>query len=140
MKTVETTYENGLRHAMRDLLKSYERAFRDLDASKVISHYLDSPEFEVVNDGKALGYHEQENEVRSLFTNMTKFEGGYMDPRITVLDEHLVSATTPFRETLTFFGGSKFDVEGEVTWTAKRVGDQLKFIRGVVSWKKKPVA
>ena len=125
---------------MLDLLKSYERAFRDLDASEVIDHYLDSPEFKVINDGKVLGYHEQEKEVRSLFTNMTKFEGGYLDPRITVIDDHRVMATTPFREVLTFFGGSKFDVTGEVTWTAKRVGDTLKFIRGVVSWKKKPMA
>lgn len=140
MKTLATTYESDLRHDMLDLLRSYEKAFRDLDASKVIGHYLDSAEFKVINDGKALGYHEQEKEVRSLFTNMTKFEGGYLDPRITVIDDHLVTASTPFREILTFFGGSKFDVTGEVTWTAKRVGDQLKFIRGVVSWKKKPLA
>lgn len=137
MKTLETTYETDLRHSMLDLLRSYENAFRDLDASKVISHYLDSPEFEVINDGKVLGYHEQEKEVRSLFTNMTKFEGGYLDPKIKVIDNDLVTATTPFRETLTFFGGSRFDVVGEVTWTAKRVGDRFKFIRGHVSWKEK---
>ena len=140
MKTLATTYESDLRDAMMDLLNTYERAFRDLDASKVISHYLDSPEFEVINDGEVLGYHDQEKEIRSLFTNMTKFDGGYLDPRITVIDDRHVSATTPFRETLTFFGGSKFDVTGEVTWTARYVGDQLKFIRGVVSWKKKPIA
>jgi ketosteroid isomerase-like protein len=119
-----------LKHSMEDLLHSYECAFRDLDASKVISHYFDSPQFQMINDGKIMGFHDLEKELRSLFTNMTKFEGGFIEPKITVINENLVSANSKFRETITFFGGEKFDVKGEVTWMAKLIDGRLKFVYG----------
>jgi hypothetical protein len=119
-----------LKLSMEKFLHSYESAFRNLDASKVISHYLNSPQFQMINDGKILNYHELENQVRSLFTNMTSFKGGFIDAKITVINDHLVSANAKFREVLTFFGGEKFDVKGEVTWMAKLIDGQLKFVYG----------
>ena len=119
-----------LKHSMEDLLHSYETSFRDLDASKVIAHYLNSPQFQMINDGKIMSYHDLEKELRSLFTNMTSFEGGFIEPKITVINDHLVSANAKFREVLTFFGGEKFAMKGEVTWMAKLIDGQLKFVYG----------
>jgi ketosteroid isomerase-like protein len=138
MKTVGANKQDELRLAMQQLLDSYTRAFQDLDASKVISHYINSPEFTLINDGKMLNYHDVETEIRSLFTNMTHFEGGYDDPLITVINDDLVSVKAHFHEALTFFGGQHFDMEGDVTWMARRVGDQFKFIYGHAYHKQKP--
>ena len=128
-----------LKLSMERFLHSYESAFRDLDASKVIGHYLNSPQFQMINDGKIMSYHDLEKELRSLFTNMTSFEGGFIEPRITVINDHLVSANAKFREVLTFFGGEKFDVKGEVTWMAKLIDGQLKFVYGHEFHKQTPV-
>jgi ketosteroid isomerase-like protein len=128
-----------LKLSMEALLHSYESAFRDLDASKVISHYFDSPQLQMINDGRIMGFHDLEKEVRSLFTNMTRFEGGFIEPKITVINDHLVSANSKFRETITFFGGEKFDVKGEVTWMAKQIDGKLKFVYGHEFHKQVPV-
>jgi len=139
MKTVGVNQKHEeLRVAMRQLLDSYTRAFQELDASKVISHYCNSPEFTLINDGKMLSFHELENEIRSLFTNMTNFNGSFNNPQITVINDDLVSAKAHYHETMTFFGGEHFDMEGEVTWMARKDGDSLKFIYGHAYRKHKP--
>ena len=114
---------------MINKMNSYVDAIKERNADKIISHFLDSPEFMFYADGKRQGYNELVAQVRNDFPgNVSKYDGKWDTINVSVLSPDAVVAAAPFHEVLTDKEGIETRLKGEVTWIAVRVGKDWKFI------------
>jgi len=128
-KPLSDVQKDDAKEAMITLMNSYVGAIKERNADKIISHFLDSPEFMFYTDGNRQGYDELVAQVRRDFpNNVSKYEGNWDTILVSVLNPDAVAAAAPFHEVLTDMEGIETRLKGEVTWIAIRVGKDWKFI------------
>ena len=128
-KPVSDAQKEEAKIAMITLMNSYVDAIKERNADKIISHYLDSPEFMFYADGKRQGYNELVARVRKDFPdNVSKYDGKWDTINVSVLNPDAVTAAAQFHEVLTNKEGIETRLKGEITWIAVRVEKDWKFI------------
>ena len=118
------------RKSMIDLMNSYVNSVKELNAEKVINHYLKSTEFKFITDGQILGYDETVKNAHDFVENITQVEGGWDTIYVSVLHPDIVAAMAPFHETFTDKEGNKIPLKGEITWIAVKNEGNWKFAYG----------
>jgi ketosteroid isomerase-like protein len=124
--------ESDVIDAVRARMASFERAERERDAERLLSHFADVPGFRVFNDGQALQYPQLAAAVRSTFPTLRSLEGGFADLEIRVLGPEYALATATFRETVTDSTGAAQKSRGAVSWLWRHVGSEWRIVYGQV--------
>ena len=116
--------------AVRSLMKSYNNAMDELDAEKMLSHFMDSPDFVYTRNGKRKVYKEFVDGCHGIPKAFEKIECTYDSIYVDVMDDDVAIATVAFDETLTRINKEKLDIEGTMSWVALKRNDKWLFIKG----------
>ncbi len=111
-------------------MRSFETAERALDAEALISHFAESPDFRVYNDGQRLSYQAMVANIRAGFPKLREIRGGFGDIQVIVLAPDAALATAGFREAITDAEGVTTRVRGAASWLWRRVGGRWKIVYG----------
>lgn len=111
-------------------MRNYQDAMDALDAEKMLSYFMDSPDFVYTRNGTRRTYPEFAEGCRGLPDNFIKNENIIDSIYVDVITHDVAIATLAFDETLTRTNGEELHIEGTIAWTAlKRNGEWL-FIHG----------
>ena len=116
--------------AVRHLMKSYNNAMDELDAEKMLSHFMDSPDFVYTRNGKRKGYKEFVEGCHGIPKAFEKIECEYDSIYVDVLSNDIAIATVAFHETLTRVNKQTLDIEGTMSWVAVKRNGKWLFIKG----------
>ncbi len=116
--------------AVRSLMKSYNNAMDKLDAEKMLSHFMDSPDFVYTRNGKRKEYKEFVEGCHGIPKAFEKIECDYDSIYVDVMAHDVAIATVAFDETLTRINKEKLDVEGTMAWVALKRNGKWLFIKG----------
>jgi ketosteroid isomerase-like protein len=126
----QKTKKEDIETAMRSLMQTYADAINEINPEKAISHYNQSPDFIVYQDGISYDYEKTVEQVKTFFPSVKFLHVKWDTIIVRVLNGNVVSAFAPFHESFT----DKNDVEtrlvGEVTWIARKDADKWEFVYG----------
>jgi len=117
-------------HAVRSLMKSYNNAMDELDAEKMLTHFMDSPDFVYTRNGQRKGYKEFVEGCHGIPKAFEKIECNYDSIYVDVMAHDVAIATVSFDETLTRINKEKLDIEGTMSWVALKRNGKWLFIKG----------
>ena len=116
--------------AVRSLMKSYNDAMDELAAEKMLSHFMDSPDFVYTRNGKRKEYKEFVEGCYGIPKAFEKIECDYDSIYVDVMTHDLAIATVAFDETLTRVNKEKLDIEGTMSWVALKRNGKWLFVKG----------
>ncbi len=116
--------------AVRSLMKSYNKAMDELDAEKMLTHFMDSPDFVYTRNGKRKEYKEFVEGCYGIPKAFEKIECKYDSIYVDVMANDVAIATVSFDETLTRVNKQKLDIEGTMSWVALKRNGKWLFIKG----------
>ena len=117
-------------NAVRSLMKSYNQSMDELDAEKMLSHFIDSPDFVYTRNGKRKNYNEFVEGCYGIPEAFEKIECEYDSIYVDVLSNDIAIATVAFHETLTRVNKQTLDIEGTMSWVAVKRNGKWLFIKG----------
>jgi len=116
--------------AVRNLMESYNNAMDELDAEKMLSHFMDSPDFVYTRNGNRKDYKEFVEGCYGIPKAFQKIECQYDSIYVDVMAHDVAIATVAFDETLTRINNEKLEVEGTMSWVALKRNGRWLFIKG----------
>ena len=116
--------------AVRALMVSYNNAMDELDAEKMLTHFMDSPDFVYTRKGKRIGYKDFVEGCRGIPKAFEKLECKYDSIYVDVMAHDVAIATVAFDETLTRISKEKLDIQGTMSWVAVKRNGKWLFIKG----------
>jgi len=116
--------------AVRSLMKSYNNAMDELDAEKMISHFMNSPDFVYTRNGDRKEYKEFVEGCYGIPKAFEEIECKYDSIYVDVMANDVAIATVAFDETLTRVNKQKLDIEGTMSWVALKRNGKWLFIKG----------
>ena len=114
----------AVRAAVEQRMASFEGAERALNAGALMTHFSDSADFYIYNDGQRLSREAIVAGISQAFPTQQSLEGGFSDLEIHVLAPDAALATALFHETMTTQDGTVVRQRGAATWLwCKRRGE-----------------
>lgn len=114
----------AVRAAVEQRMASFEGAERALNAGALMTHFSDSADFYIYNDGQRLSREAIVAGISQAFPTLQSLEGGFSDLEIRVLAPDAALATALFHETMTTQDGTVVRQRGAATWLwCKRRGE-----------------
>ena len=125
-------HEMDVKAAVERAMASFENAERSLDARALVTHFSDSGDFYMHNDGQRLGRDAIVAGVTQAFPTLRSLEGGFSRVEIHVLGPDAALATALFQETMTTQDGTVIQQRGAATWLWRQRGGKWKIVYGHV--------
>jgi ketosteroid isomerase-like protein len=117
--------------AIRLRMQSYATAIGNLDATCILGHYVQGPEFRLISDGVTYTYDDMANEVLPGLRNAFRSSEVQWGPiEVTSLGPNAAIASTSFRRMDVNAAGVPAPVRGAVTWVWVRRGGEWRTIHG----------
>jgi ketosteroid isomerase-like protein len=126
----QETKKEDVETAMRSLMQTYADAINEINPEKAISHYNQSPNFIVYQDGIAYDYEKTVAQVKTFFPSVKSLYVKWDTVVVRTLSNNTALAFAPFHESFSDAKGVEIKVIGEVTWVAQKIGDEWKFVYG----------
>ena len=122
------TQREDARKATISLLNSYLDALKELNAEKVTSHFLESPEFLYSMGGMSWNYDQMVAGMRQSLSSLKSYDGRLDTIHLSVLNPESVAAMVVFHYSEVDGNGTESRHKGEITWIAVRKASEWKFI------------
>jgi ketosteroid isomerase-like protein len=111
-------------------MRSYEAAIKVRDAERVLAHYVQTPQFRLVDNETVYSYDALRPMVQGLFGSLRSYEGGFGPIHVNALSRDVALADAPYTDVYTDTTGTVTRVHGVVTWVWVHGADGWRIVHG----------
>ncbi len=133
-KPAATPLTEADRAAIRDsvtaAMRTYEAAIKARDVDRVLGHYVQTPQFRLVDNETVYSYDALRPMVQQLFGSLRNYEGGFGTIHVNALTRDVALADAPYTDVYTDTTGAVTRVRGMVTWVWVHGPDGWRIVHG----------